>query len=366
MRNKLLSIAVIGIIVMLNGCGKKKEIVPSIRSIKYTIANERASFQMRKFSGIIFAVNYAYMSFEDISGRVSEVKVDIGDMVKKGQVMAVMNKERFKLALKTAEAGLSKAKANLVMAIADYEREKKLFKKDASFQRRLDARKFQYKAAISNARSAQATLGLAKRNLRNTDLVAPYDGYIGQRKIEANQEVRAGQEIFRVDAIGEMEVKFDIPENLIKRVKVGMPGRVKFSSRPNQKSKGKITFLGTAASRGNAFPAKIKLISPGKHIHPGMTAEVLLDLPVTGKGKGFLLPLSALLSAREVRTGYVFIYNPKTKKLRKVKVRTSGAVDNLGIVEGDITAGDIIATAGISFLADGMEVKLIKDQSKEN
>lgn len=366
MQSRTLSIVIIGIaIIMLNGCGKKKEYAPTIRSIKYTIANEHASFQLRKFSGVVFAVNYADMSFEDISGRVSEVRVDIGDMVKKNQIMAVLKKERFELDVKDAKAAVSKSEASLVMSSADYEREKLLVRKNVSFQRRLDARKFQYKAAISSVKSSRAKLGLAKRNLRNTDLRAPYDGYIGKRNIEPNQEVRSGQIILRVDASGEMEVKFDIPENIIKRIKVGMKGRIRFSSYPNQVSHGKITFLGTAANRGNAFPAKIKLIDPHKNIHPGMTAEVLLDLPVTGKGRGFLLPISAILPARQPKSGYVFIYNPKTKKLKKVKIKTSGAVNNLGIVEGDIAAGDIIATAGVSFLADNMEVKLLKDQSKE-
>jgi membrane fusion protein, multidrug efflux system len=366
MRNSISAIftAVI-ILVMLSGCGKKVELAPSIRSIKYTTATKHASFQIRKFSGIVFAVDYADMSFEDISGRVDKVLVDIGDKVKKGQIMAVMKKERFELDVKDAEAALVKAEAQEVKANSDYEREKELFKNDASFQQRLDTRKFQYKSALSGVKSAKARLGLAQRNLRHTDLQAPYAGYIGERNIEPNQEVRTGQKIFRVDAAGEMEVRLDIPENIIKRVKIGMGGDVKFSSHPDTISRGKITFLGTAATRGNAFLAKIELINPGKYIHPGMTAEVLLELPVTGQGRGFLLPISALLPAQEPKTGYIFIYNPKTQKLKKLKVHTSGAVDNFGIVEGDITTGDIIATAGVSFLADSMQVKLFKKQDKQ-
>ncbi len=349
---------------LLNGCKKKVKLEPTIRSIKYTIATKHASFQLRKFSGIVYAVNYADMSFEDISGRVDKVLVDIGDKVKRGQVLAVLKKERFILDVKSAQAAVEKAQANLVKATADYEREQKLFKSGASFQRRLDARKFQYQAALSNVTSAKAQLGLAKRNLRHTELRAPYDGYIGERHIEPNQEVRKGQIIFRVDAAGAMEVRFDIPENIIKRVKVDMPGEVRFSSFPNKVTKGKITFLSTAATQGNAFPAKLELIDPADYIHPGMTAEVSLELPITGKGRGFLLPISAVLPAAKRHEGYIFIYNPKTKRLRKVKIHTSGAVDNLGIVEGDISTGDIVATAGVSFLADKMPVKLFKSQDE--
>ncbi len=364
MKKRILTLALLGImIILVNGCGKKVKLVPTIRSIKYTTATKHASIQIRKFSGLVYAVNYADMSFEDISGRVEKVLVDIGDKVKKGQVMAVLKKERFELDVKDAEAALSKTEANLAKAKADYEREKQLFKNDASFQQRLDAREALYKSSISNVTSAKAKLGMAKRNLRHTELRAPYAGYIGERNIEPNQEVRPGQKIFRVDAAGEMEVKLDIPENIIKRVKVGMEGNVKFSSYPNKISRGKITFLGTAANRGNAFPAKIELINPSQYIHPGMTAEVLLELPVTGKGQGFILPISAILPTKTNKIGYIFIYNPKTKKLKKTKITSSGAVDNFGVVEGDISTGDIIATAGVSFLADKMTVKLFKGKN---
>ncbi|MCF6176333.1 MAG: efflux RND transporter periplasmic adaptor subunit [Victivallaceae bacterium] len=366
MQKRISSLALLGLIVILtNGCGKKVKLAPTIRSIKYTTATKHASFQIRKFSGIVYAVDYADMSFEDISGRVDKVLVDIGDKVKKGQILAIMKKERFELDVKEAEAALVKAEAQKVRANADYEREKELFKNDASFQQRLDARKFQYKSALSGVDSAKAKLGMAERNLRHTDLRAPYDGYIGERSIEPNQEVRPSQKIFRVDATGAMEVRLDIPENIIKRIKIGMGGEVNFSSFPDKTSRGKITFLGTAATRGNAFPAKIELIDPGKYIHPGMTAEVLLELPVTGRGKGFLLPISAVLPAPLPKTGYIFIYNPKTKRLKKVKIHTSGAVDNFGIVKGDISTGDIIATAGVSFLADKMQVTLFKKQAKQ-
>ena len=363
MKHKILMIIVTGLLIALtNGCKEKIKLVPTIRAIKYTTATKHASFQIRKFSGIIFAVDYADMSFEDISGRVDQVLVDIGDKVKKGQIMAVLKKERFELDVKDAEAALKKSEAQEVKARGDYEREKELFKHDASFQQRLDTRKFQYKSALSGVESAKARLGMAQRNLRHTDLRAPYAGFIGERNIEPSQEVKPGQKIFRVDAAGKMEVRLDIPENVIKRVKVGMGGDVKFSSYPNKVSRGKITFLGTAATNGNAFPAKIELIDPGKYIHPGMSAEVLLELPVTGKGKGFLLPISAVLPAKESKTGYIFIYNTKNKTLKKVKIHTSGSVDNFGIVEGDISTGDIIATAGVSFLADRMPVKLFKKQ----
>jgi RND family efflux transporter MFP subunit len=346
--------------ILLTSCGEKEKLEPEVRSIKYMTIDKRAKIQLRKFSAVVFAVDYSYLSFEDISGRVIRVNVDIGDKVKKGEVLAVIDKERFELGVKDAEADLIKAQAHLIKANTDYDREVELLRKEASFQKRVDQYKYMQAAAVSAVKSSNAKLGLAKRDLRNTELKAPYAGFIGMRQIEPNQEVKVGQKIFRIDAKGESEVHFDVPENLLKRVKLGMKGGVLFPSHPKVKAECKVTFLGTGAGRGNAFPVKAELKMKKNSIKPGMTAEVLLKLPVMEDTSGFVIPPEAILAGKGKRQGYVFVYDPKTSKLRKTDIETSGTMGNMTIVKTGIKEGDIIATAGISFLANGMKVNLYK------
>jgi RND family efflux transporter MFP subunit len=200
LRRKISSLLLLASVSLLFcSCGKKEKIPEMVRSIKTITISQRSTKQIRKFSGIVYAVNYAYLSFEDVQGRVVKVNVDIGDEVQKGQILAVLDKEKYILDVKVAQAKLKKAQASLVKAEADYEREKVLFEKGASFQQRLDTRKFQYEAALSEVHSAQAGLKLAQRNLENTELKAPYEGFIGERFIQPNQEVGLGTRIFRID-----------------------------------------------------------------------------------------------------------------------------------------------------------------------
>jgi RND family efflux transporter MFP subunit len=315
----------------------------------------------------VFAVKYAFLSFEDVSGRVIKLNADIGDKVKKGQVLAVLDKQKYQLDVKNAQAGLKKSEAQLQKAKSDYEREKVLFKKQASFQQRLDTRKFQFEAAVSGETSAKAALGLAERNLRHTELKSPYDGFVGERFIQPKQEVRKGEKIFRIDEKGAMEVQFTIPEGIRKRVKLNSEGTVKLSGHSGAGDiKSKISFLGTAASKGNAFPAKALLENPPATVKPGMTAEISLSLPIEQGASGFLIPPKAVLMGKDKKTGFVFIYNPATSTVKKTEVHFKGSQANLGIVSDGLKEGDIIAVAGVSFLLDKMKVNLYKEATESS
>lgn len=360
MKIKLLCLMLAGgLSLLLVSCGDKEKAVEQIRSIKTFKVSAQATGQTRKFSGVIFAVKYSFLSFEDVSGRVINLNVDIGDKVKKGQVLAVLDKQKYELDVKDAQANLKKAEAHLVKATSEYNREKELFAKQASFQQRLDTRKFQYEAAISGEKSAKAALGLASRNLAHTELKSPFDGFVGERFIQPNQEVTKGEKIFRIDEKGATEVQFSIPETLRKRFKLRQGGSVKLAGK-EVAVKCKISFLGTAANQGNAFPAKAVLLDPSVSVKPGMTAETSFLLPVEGKASGFLIPVTAVVMEKDPKTGFVFIYDPATTTVKKTKVHFAGSQGNLGIVTSGLKEGDIVANAGVSFLLDGMKVKLYK------
>ena len=200
--------------------------------------------------------------------------------------------------------------------------------------------------------------------MRNTELLAPYDGFIGARYIEPKQEVGKGQKIFRIDAMGKLEVQFDIPEGMRKRITLNDSGNVTFSGHPGLITKCSVSFLGTAANVGNAFPAKAQLVDPPETVKPGMTAEVSLILPVTDQIAGFLVPTTAYLPGPDPKSGVVFVYDKTTSTVKKVDVKTGGSQGNLGIVTEGLKAGDIVAVAGVSFLKDGMKVKLYNPTAK--
>jgi len=347
------------IALALTACKEKTEIVEMVRPIKTITVSEQAAEQIRKLSGLVAAVDSSGLSFQ-VGGQVESVEVDIGDRVKKGQVLAVIDEEPYQLDQNGAEAELVKAKANVVNTQSEYERQKRVYEQGAGAKSDLDTAEYNYRAARSAVTFQIARLDQAKRNLRKTKLIAPYDGTIAWRAVNPHEEVKVGQKVFEIDAKGAMEVQLAVPETTIDRIHIDDPTTITFPTLPGESAKGRISFIGSAAVKANAFPVKVELIDPNEKVKPGMTAEANLFMKDENQQPGYLVPLQAILPAPEANRGYAFVYDPGTSTVKKTAVSSRGTEDKKAIVYEGLAAGDIIAVAGASFLADGMKVKLLK------
>ena len=347
------------IAVVLTACKEETEVSKIIRPIETMTIGEQAAGQIAKYSGIVAAVESSGLSFE-VRGQVDFVGVDIGDSVSKGQVLAVLDPEPYQLEVNAAEAELVTANDNVAKTQAEYERQKRLFEQGAGAENLMEVTEFEYKSALSAVDFQTAKLDQANRNLRNTKLPSPYDGVIAWRSVEPNEEVLAGQKIFEINAVGKLEVQLAIPEVSVHLLNIDDPVQVTFPTLPGEPATGRISDIGGAAVTANAFPVKVELIDPHEQVKPGMTAEASLKLQDEDPGAGYLIPMQALSPAPETNRGFVFVFDPDSSTVRKTTVRFSGAGQNRVIVEEGLGAGDVIAVAGVSFLADGMEVTLIK------
>jgi RND family efflux transporter MFP subunit len=345
--------------VAVTACNEKPEIVEEIRAIKTITVTETATGRIAKLPGIVRATDSSSLSF-DVGGKVETVNVDIGDQVRKGQLLAALDKEPYRLEVNAAQAELVKAKAKVVNTKEEYDRQKRVYQQGAGAESKLERAKYNYSAARSQVNYQIAKLNLAKRNLRKTMLISPYDGYIAWRSVEPHEEIKVGQKVFKIDAKGTLEVHLAVPETMIQQIHLDTPTTVTFPTLPGQSVKGRISYIGSAAIRANAFPVKVRLINPTNQIKPGMTAEATLFLKDKNRRLGYLIPLQAILPSPDAKQGNVFVYDPGTSTVKKTLIRVRGMQDDQAIVYEGLAAGDIIAVAGVSFLADGLKVKLMK------
>ena len=354
---KILFMAIIW--VSFAACKEKTEIVEQVRTLKTITVSELATGQIRKFSGIVRATDSSNLSFE-VSGSVETVHVDIGARVRKGQLLAVLDKEPYRLDVNAAQAELVTAEAKVVNTKEEYDRQESVYSQGAGSKNKLDRAKYNYDAARSQVNYQIAKLNFAKRNLSKTMLTSPYDGHIAWRSVDPHEEVKIGQKVFVIDAKGALEVGLAIPETTINRLHIGTPATVRFPTLPDHSVEGRISDIGSAAVKSNAFPVKVGLIKPAANINPGMTAEVSLVLKDDSQIPGYRVPIQAILPAKEVGQGFAFVYDPETSTVRKKPISTLDVEQNMTIVSEGLSAGDIIAVAGVSFLADGMKVKLME------
>lgn len=348
-------------LITLTACQDKPEVVEQIRALKTFTVSELADGQQRRFPGIIQATDSSTLSFE-VGGKVQQVTVDIGDHVKKGQLLADLDTEPYKLDVQAAEADLATTRS-------EYRNKKKQFQRVDELVKKGWASKASWDVALSDRDSARnrinfatSKLNLAKRDLRLTKLTAPFDGSIAARSVDPYVKVLPGQKLFEINADGTMEVQFDISETIIAKIHLGMPVSVKFPTLQGEVSEGRISFIGSAAGTANAFPVKADLLDSPTQIKPGMTADVDFTLRDENLTAGYLVPLAAVAPGDDAAFGYVFIYDPETSKVRKtpIEIPKDSAQNNMVQISKGVNAGDQIAVAGVSFLSDGQQVKLMQ------
>jgi RND family efflux transporter MFP subunit len=337
--------------------------VERIRAIKTITVSERASGQIRKFSGVVEAADSSSIGFE-VSGNVKEVRVDVGDKITKGQVLAVLDKRTYNLNVKAAEAEVGRAKVQLADKRKDLDRYQRINKQDpgAVSQASLDQSQAAVDSALKNVEFTKSQLKLAQRDLQKTVLKAPFEGVIANRYVDPFFEVARGQKLFDIYENTGMEVAVSIPEDAIDAIFMEQKGEIRFAAISDRNYNGVVTEISTVAGTAKAFPIKLTVEDADQRIRPGMTAAVTLKLAGDQKKTSYLVPISALGQSGDRTRGYVFVYDPETSTVKKTPVKGSSVRGNSAVLEGGIKDGDIIAVAGVSFLEDGQKVKLMEAQ----
>lgn len=345
--------------LLISACGKEvAEPAERVRTVKTILVADRASGQMRKFPGTVEPVDSSSISFE-VSGLVQEIRASVGDRFEEGQVLAVLDKQPFELNVESARAALSRAEAQFVEKETAYDRERRIQAQDAgaTTQRAVDQARAAYESTRQNVSFSRAQLDLARRDLQNTELRAPFDGVIAARHVEAFEEVNRGKRVFDVFVEGAMEATVAIPENMIAEVYLGLRGEVRL---PNRVYQAVVSEVGSAATSANAFPVKATITDADEEVRPGMTAELTLLFALEEEGQsGYLVPVQALAPGLASDDRHVFVYDTETSTVRKTVVQGRGLVGDQFIVTTGIAPGDVIVVAGVPFLRDGQQVTLL-------
>ena len=360
------SVWILSAMLMLLSCGKEERPQEVIRSIEWTRVGETSATQIRKISGQVKPVDQTLLSFA-VGGTVEKVQVRLGDRVKKGDVLAELDQQPFILAVRDSEAELSKTQAAVIERRENYERIAALYESNNASKAELDEARASFDSAKSQVRAAEAQLGLARRDLRKTILRAPYRGVISVRKIEPFMEIARGEAIFGLD--GEesgFEVTAAVPETQVIRLSVGDQADVLFPSLSNRRVRGVITEIGTRSRTASTYPVTVQLKEEFPELRSGMPAEVAFRFTTRKQttehvGQGFIIPYTALLF-RSGNQRFVFVYDEKTATVKRTPVNVQDVRENDAIIESDsLESGDIIATTGTAFLADGQKVNLMKE-----
>jgi RND family efflux transporter MFP subunit len=288
------------------------------------------------------------------------VPVEVGDEVAAGAVIARLDERDYELAVQQTRASLDRARAEARNASASYDRVRALYEEGNASRTELDNARAASEAAAAQFSATEKQLELAELQLDYCVLEAPVAGAIAEVRVEASENVAAGQIVARLTSGARSEVQFGVPEVLITQVREGDRARVTFDAIPGTTFDATITEVGIASSgAATTFPVTAVLDEPDERVRPGMAAEVSLSFDAGGGGERYIVPSVAVGEDRRGR--YVFVVehaSGDTAVVRRKAVEVGDLTgDGLEVYSG-LEDGDLVVTAGVNRLTDGDRVRL--------
>ncbi len=349
----------------LSACEQKQafqEAKPALRAIKYMALDQRAGLQQRRIAGVVTAAISTNVGFE-INGQVIELLRKVGDSVETGELLARLDPEPSRLRLARAENSVAQAQATLDDARKKFAQQRKLRQRGYVTQAEFDTAEAALKNAEGAVGVAQSQLDLARRDLVKTGLKAPFAGVIARREVEVFQEVTGGQTIYAIQSEGEDKIEASLPETLINTVSLGSIVEVSFPPLGGAAVQGVVDEIAPLTGAANAYPIEVRLDQAPPGLRSGMSAELLFRFETQTTGKAFLVPMTALKPKAGTGEASVFVFDPSSETLTERTVTVANVENNSLEIIGALKAGEIIATAGVSFLHDGMKVTLFNAKS---
>jgi RND family efflux transporter MFP subunit len=351
------------VLLALQGCSEKKEEAKDqpVRGLRAYKVSEWAENRVRRFPSILQPADVSVLSFE-IAGQLKAINLQAGQKVQLGDVLAETDPRSLQAQVEQASAGVQQAEAQAVNAEADFQRKEELLKKGVTTQAIFDQSKATALSAQAQLEQARRQLALANHNLDRSKLLAPFSGTIARVEVKSFAQVAAGQPIVTLYSDDRFEIPFLVPVATLQSLSIGQRVEVKVADLPDLSLKGEIKELGSKAEQVSAFPVVVRLEDSIAGLNAGMSVEVAIEEPLIGGGKGFLLPLTVLYpeggkDLRNVAT--VFVYDEPSSAVKKRQITVGGVRDNNLVVTAGVAPGDLVASAGVSYLVDGQKVKLL-------
>jgi RND family efflux transporter MFP subunit len=389
-----LAVAGLAAIALTTGACSKTETAQargrdaSAKSVAVETVREETVKRAVELVGTLAAVDQVTISSE-AEGKVSRILADLGDRVKAGQPLIQVDREKqqynFDQQRATLEKALAqlgapdpqhlpdaektpdvqKANADLAQARQAYDRASQLFKRTLIPQQTLDdaattlqSKQASYDLSLQNAKNlrasiqaSEASMKLADRQLRDTEIRAPFDGYVEKRMVNIGELVKTQMPVMSVVRVDPLKVIAEIPERMAPWIKDGQAVQLHVDAYPERTFTGKVSRISPAVNPATrAFPFEALVPNGDAVLKPGTFARVHIE---SGKIDTVMtLPYATM----QYRYGVNRVFLIDGDKLSAHELKVGERLgDRIEILSG-VKAGDRVAASDIEKLTDGQKV----------
>jgi RND family efflux transporter MFP subunit len=304
-------------------------------------------------SGTIVAWQEAVIGAETGGVRITALYADVGDWVKRGQVLAELSRDTVQAEIRRYEASLASAKASLSKSMADADRARLVKGSGAISEQQVNEYLVAEETARANVDLAEAQLAGQKVTLSQTRIVAVDDGLITSRSALLGQVVNSGVELFRLQRQGRLEWQAEVDAKQLAMIRAGAKAEINLPSGEALQGSVRLTSpsLSTSTSRANVFVSLPK----GSAAKAGMFASGRIEAAVK-------TVLAVQESAVVLRDGhnYVFEIGSGSKVVRR-EVNLGIHRDGLVEITGGLSRQGRVVRSGGAFLSDGSLVNVVRE-----
>jgi len=295
------------------------------------------------------------------NGVVESVNFKEGDLVKKGDIVAMLNQQDFLLKLEYSQSKLKTAQTQMLTAKKKLEIHQKLYEVGSIIKSKLEEVALEYENAKSQVTSAEKEVEFAKQEVQKAYLVSPIDGIMGTRDAEAGEFVTSTTKIATIIDISSVYAEVGIIEKDMQKVALGQEATVTVDAYPNTEFKGTIdNVLPVIEGKSRTITCKIKIENSSGQLLPGMFARATIF--VFGQKDAIVVPNTCLKDKdNDGNFDSLFVVSQdNVASLRDVQVGYLTS-DNV-VINSGLEDGELVVTEARAELQDGAKVEVLETQ----
>ena len=355
---------------LLAGCGEdeaERDGAAPVRGLVTTVVRQAETTTLRRYPGVLEPGEITSLSFE-VAGKLGRLDLSVGQRVSQGEILARLDSTQFEVEIENRSAAVEEAEAILAQDTDDLARAERLLETGATTRVAVDEARTDFRTSRAQLTQAERSLASAEQDLAETVIYAPFDGIINTVDADSFATVGVGTTVTSLYDASAYEVSFSVNFETVAQLVVGTPAMIRLADDPTVSLTALVSELGERADTVSSFPVIVGLTEDHPLIRAGMAVEVSFEFRLPAE-QGYLIPISAAIAEGQIPDGAgptavvpigMFVYDPETGAVRRRQVTIAGMRENKFLVIEGLEPGEHVAIAGVSYLRDGMPVRLLE------
>jgi RND family efflux transporter MFP subunit len=363
------------LIVVMAGCGSNKPLQQPPQGVHAEALQTQAgvSADGLRFSAVVtpdsevplaFRIPGYVISLKQVRGQDGRMRdIAEGDRVSRCAVLVRIRSSEYEDKVRQASSQAAASEAVFRKAKLDFDRATHLYDTQSVTKPEFDSARAQYDASQEQLKSARALTSEAEIALRDTSLIAPFDGDIVKKAVEMGAFVGPGVPAFVLAKTDTVKLIVGVPDTVVRSVRLGQPVEVAIDAFPARTFHARISRMSSAADTiTRNFEVEVAIANRDHLLSVGMIGALQFANADGGsRASTLLVPLSAVVQAKDGKYGVFVVADSSAGEVARLHSVEIGAVNGteISVING-LEAGDRIITTGANLLKDGQRVEVLQ------